>query len=268
MYVFGGCDGNSCFGDLHEYDFRTRQWALVDVPHCPAPRYFQLMCTDGDCMYILGGKDLWGRCFDEVHEFRVRGAASAKRVDSLLGSGSAAGEGAKLRLKLHFDQEIRLLVVDKSITFEALLSKLHEQYQGTVSLRYKDEDEDLVTVRCQEDWINALEFHQRSALPNFKVFLDRDRKGARSEGGKRLSQRDVRVDDASAPRSASPGLQSLSPRPWDAIAGFQPPPGSSPKGLPVPAATAAAVAKKGKPFSSIVWQTGEMIGQGAFGQGC
>lgn len=56
MYVFGGCDGSSCFSDLYEYDFGTRRWSLVDVPHCPAPRYFHMMVVEGERMYVLGGK--------------------------------------------------------------------------------------------------------------------------------------------------------------------------------------------------------------------
>jgi hypothetical protein len=68
MFVFGGCDGSSCFGDLYEYEFGTRRWGLVDVPHCPSPRYFHMMCVDGEKMYIVGGKDLWGRCLRADHE--------------------------------------------------------------------------------------------------------------------------------------------------------------------------------------------------------
>lgn len=46
---------------------RGAQQAIV-VGNCPAPRYFQFMCSHEDRIYIVGGKDLWGRCFDEVHE--------------------------------------------------------------------------------------------------------------------------------------------------------------------------------------------------------
>lgn len=172
MYVFGGCDGSSCFGDLHEYDFGTRKWLLVDVPHCPSPRYFHMMSVEGDRMYILGGKDLWGRCYDEMHEFRLKGSRPTSLNMSQPLIGIVAPDVTKVRLKLHFNEEIRLLVVTKNISFVDLLGKLREQYDETISFRYMDEEEDLITVRSQDDWEEALSFYLRTQMSTFKVYLD------------------------------------------------------------------------------------------------
>lgn len=257
MFVFGGCDGQSCFGDLHEYDFGTRRWSLVDVPHCPSPRYFHMMIVSADRMYILGGKDLWGRCYDEVHEFRLKGALLAASSSQPL-LGSPAPDATKVRLKLHFDEEIRLLVVSKTISFEELLQKLREQYSGTISFRYVDEEGDLITVRSQDDWLEAVSFHMSSssATAAFKVYLD--------DGSRSTLRAPSKSSGKVSPRVPSPQLQTLSPQPSPAGIG-QNQLLVSPLQLqklqqhsPSPGVIV--------PHRSIQWKLGEKIGAGAFGQ--
>jgi hypothetical protein len=410
MFVFGGCDGTSCFGDLHEYDFGTRRWALVDVPHCPSPRYFQMMTVEGDKMYVVGGKDLWGRClsenarvwtsqgflgmrdlfarwtgteffgnvhfatysvcedaiewqhasrfilnpareeamvrfesedrlisltvtgdhdilvhskesgwtkvkarvllsagsvrmkvvrndgrvesvafrrpscfvasghtwcvtvpnglivareseaasavvtgncFDEVHEFRQRGASSALSLTMQPLIGTPTPDSTKVRLKLHFNEEIRVLVVNKSFAFDELLGKLREQYDKTISFRYVDEEGDLITVRSEDDWQEALSFYIRTGLQTFKVFLDEGPKKASSNSGSTirlggssrgsLRSSSLPADDASLESIPAVGIR------------MSPPPSIVPS-------------NKAGGAAAIKWQLGEKIGSGAFGQ--
>ena len=79
----------------------------------------------------------------------------------------------KVQLSLHFEQEVRLVTVALDITFAALLAMLQKVRFRTVSFRYRDEEGDLITVRYQEDWEEALRCFQRQQLTcAFTLFLD------------------------------------------------------------------------------------------------
>ena len=243
MYVFGGCDGTSCFGDLFEYNFLARRWAQVDTPHTPAPRYFQMMTVHApDRLCVIGGKDLRGRCFDEVHEFHLVFGATALSPSGSLTSSQVLtlSSDAKLRLKLLFDEEIRVLTVARSLTFQDLLIRLREEYTVTVSFRYKDEDGDLITVRSEDDWAEAVACFENSKGPA-KVYLD----ATGSRPGSGISLRP-------SPRlTAAPTVDSLSPT------------SSRSPSLARASSSSSHLSCATMPAQ---WQLGEPIGSGAFGQ--
>lgn len=141
--------------------------------------------------------------------------------------GTPTPDVTKVRLKLHFDEEIRLLVVAKSISFEGLLAKLREQYDDTISFRYLDEEGDLITVRREDDWQEALAFYLRTAVSTFKVFLD---KGVASMNT--LRRRSERFEQPVA----------------------------------TTATTMTTTMTTASRFDTANWQRGENIGSGAFGQ--
>lgn len=170
--------------------------------------------------------------------------------------------GDKVRLKLHFEEEVRLVVVPRSIPFEGLLSKLREQYDQTISFRYRDEEDDLITVRSQEDWEEALACMGRLQQPSqsaFKVYLDNLFSLRRNSGMRQRSVASPRrsVSGAGTPRAGTPRADSPQESP-NALsralnmivdAGIKSPPPLRAPG----------------PFVAAKWKKGEMVGSGAFG---
>lgn len=135
------------------------------------------------------------------------------------GGGSGVGSGGafpvlgsqpdltKVRMKLHFDEEIRVVVVSRTVSFDEVLVKLREEYHNTVSFRYLDEEGDLITVRSEEDWREAMSFCLRTSVHTFKVFLDKDPKTLRAS-----TKIPAQITNALAGTSAAGPASSPSPQ--------------------------------------------------------
>ncbi len=246
-----------------------------------------------------------GNCFDEVHEFRqLRSGGSLSTTMSQPLMGSATPDATKVRLKLHFSEEIRVLVVNKNLAFEELLAKLREQYDRTISFRYMDEEGDLITVRCEDDWQEALSFYMRTNTQTFKVFLDdanvllrksRRKSPSSAAAGGRLSLRMVASPTMSRPSADRTSLDRNSDDNNNAFSSsgnsimssannsagnislsngtFSPQRGKSPIMSPKNSSNGKIVSlAELKDETDAVggggmrWQLGEKIGSGAFGQ--
>jgi hypothetical protein len=146
-----------------------------------------------------------GNCFDDVHEFRQLRSQSSSSSLTLTQPlmGNATPDATKVRLKLHFNEEIRVLVVNKTLPFDELLAKLREQYDRTISFRYMDEENDLITVRCEDDWQEALSFYLRTNLQTFKVFLDDGTTLRKSRSRVSLRDREIALRVVAIPPSAN-----------------------------------------------------------------
>ncbi|KAK9681318.1 hypothetical protein K7432_015675 [Basidiobolus ranarum] len=59
----------------------------------------------------------------------------------------------KLKVKCHFN-DTRVILVDQNATFQALLNRIKEKYgvtQGSLKLKYRDEDDELILITDQDD---------------------------------------------------------------------------------------------------------------------
>eukprot|EP01012_Entosiphon_sulcatum_P019542 TRINITY_DN24443_c0_g1_i1.p1 TRINITY_DN24443_c0_g1~~TRINITY_DN24443_c0_g1_i1.p1 ORF type:complete len:840 (+),score=114.26 TRINITY_DN24443_c0_g1_i1:44-2563(+) len=56
MYIFGGCDENSSFGDLFTFELEAqRWWRVLATGDVPSDRYCHSAVVYGDFMYVFGG---------------------------------------------------------------------------------------------------------------------------------------------------------------------------------------------------------------------
>jgi len=58
---------------------------------------------------------------------------------------------SRLRVKFHYNGEIRVVHLTADMSFHALIGRLTEDYGFEVALRYEDEDGELITLACQND---------------------------------------------------------------------------------------------------------------------
>ncbi len=204
-----------------------------------------------------------GNCFDEVHEFRQRGASSAPVLVMQPLMGTPTPDATKVRLKLHFDDEIRVLVVNKSLAFDDLLGKLREQYDKAILFRYVDEESDMITVRSEDDWQEALLFYIRTGLQTFKVFLGEGQslhKSNSRSGSMRAAHSSSRNSLMMTPSPRGHDSDGISSGAMAAVARS-----SSPALSPAESLVSGDGTLAGKEIA-MRWQLGEKIGSGAFGQ--
>jgi len=58
MYIFGGWDGKTSFGDMHQFNFVTNSWAEIPKQEfTPSPRRTHVAFVNRDKMFIFGGFD-------------------------------------------------------------------------------------------------------------------------------------------------------------------------------------------------------------------
>jgi hypothetical protein len=187
--------------------------------------------------------------------------------------------------------------VKKTLAFDQLLTKLREQYDRTISFRYMDEEGDLITVRSEDDWQEALSFYMRTNLQTFKVFLDdgSSLRKSRSHGGSRLASRvsstpsppASRDNDNNSFNNSNPNISILStvfsnhispqlvPKILSPTSQQQQYSVNSPRdfnsrpGSPLISNKVVSLAdlkEDGDGGIAMRWQLGEKIGSGAFGQ--
>ncbi|KAL6063740.1 STE/STE11 protein kinase, variant 1 [Balamuthia mandrillaris] len=161
MYIFGGGDGTADFSQLYAYYFAARTWVLMEVSSCPSPRYFHSCSCTSRALYIIGGKNMNDSCFNDVHAYYQRGAGeespsycldSSTDSDRLFPSAQDSDNiFHRVRLKCHFNSEIRMVSVPRDITYSNLMHRLQKEYAEAICLQYKDEEGDIITIRSQED---------------------------------------------------------------------------------------------------------------------
>ena len=105
---------------------------------------------------------------------RSKGKKRIKRKKSTLRGSQNSLDASRspreeLRLKCCFDDEIRIIPIPPSIQYDALLSRLAQEYGDALLLQYKDSDGDLITVRSQSDL--SVMLHEPPM--SMKVFLRR-----------------------------------------------------------------------------------------------
>ncbi|KAL6070689.1 kelch domain-containing protein 3 [Balamuthia mandrillaris] len=67
MYIFGGCDPNTCC-DVHAFHFATRQWELLEVSGCPE-RCFHSLTKYKEEVFLFGGKNTENECYNDLYCF-------------------------------------------------------------------------------------------------------------------------------------------------------------------------------------------------------
>ncbi len=88
--------------------------------------------------------------------------SSSRRANNRTSSSSHTPH-SRLRVKFHYNGEIRVVHLTADMSFHALLARLTDDYGFQVSLRYEDEDGELITLACQND-LNELFASKRSAV--------------------------------------------------------------------------------------------------------
>eukprot|EP01098_Paradermamoeba_levis_P011429 TRINITY_DN488_c0_g2_i1.p1 TRINITY_DN488_c0_g2~~TRINITY_DN488_c0_g2_i1.p1 ORF type:complete len:575 (+),score=222.84 TRINITY_DN488_c0_g2_i1:89-1813(+) len=86
------------------------------------------------------------------------------------GSSNASGPSTRkeLTVKCSYDDEIRAIRLKKDTSFEALKKAIKKEYKRTMTIKYKDSDGDLLTIRKEEEFEHALANAGKGGL---KVFL-------------------------------------------------------------------------------------------------
>eukprot|EP00743_Colponemidia_sp_Colp-15_P006240 GILK01006712.1.p1 GENE.GILK01006712.1~~GILK01006712.1.p1 ORF type:complete len:572 (-),score=95.99 GILK01006712.1:175-1890(-) len=67
------------------------------------------------------------------------------------GLGGASAAGGQVCLKTYFGSEIRRVYVPRQYDYSLLVQKVEQEYGPDLSVGYKDEDQDLITIRSQGD---------------------------------------------------------------------------------------------------------------------
>ena len=81
---------------------------------------------------------------------------------------------ARVRLKCHYNNEIRLVRINGGASFSQLLARLREDYGFELKLKYEDQEGDLITLASQNDLNELFEgasVSSSSRIPTISVYV-------------------------------------------------------------------------------------------------
>eukprot|EP01087_Luapelamoeba_hula_P021474 TRINITY_DN7518_c0_g2_i1.p1 TRINITY_DN7518_c0_g2~~TRINITY_DN7518_c0_g2_i1.p1 ORF type:complete len:768 (-),score=107.22 TRINITY_DN7518_c0_g2_i1:250-2553(-) len=310
MYIFGGSDGIAVYAELFVYQFASRTWRNIELASCPSPRYYHAcVVARNTSFYIVGGRNV-NSCFRDLHNFAKQlsddigqhtgdhtptptenthlldkdpsawsGATSSKSAKSAKSAPVTPTE-RKIRLKCHFNGEIRVISVDNTIPYNTLLDRFAKDYGVSVCLKYYDDEGDMVTVRSQGDLDEAISHHfSQSEGATLKVVLEETKhqsdtvQPAKNASDKQHTTR--RKKKSIDKKQAAKALADLAEKGTT----NEPPRGDSPHASRMVKAASAPTSQNANTSSHDIfgeqnlddsdvvvhWQKGMLLGKGAFG---
>ena len=81
--------------------------------------------------------------------------------------------GWRLKLKLHFISDIRIVAIDRETSFSKLVTRIMSDFNfdSDPTLRYQDADGDLILLTCQNDLNELLAFAREAAQSTVVVYV-------------------------------------------------------------------------------------------------
>jgi serine/threonine protein kinase len=249
----------------------------------PSPRYFHAAVAYRDRLYIVWGKNLFDFCFKDISEFshiqmeeKSTLSRSAEKSEAKQFNNSNDNNNNKLptkpikiRLKCHFNNEIRVVSVWSNVQYNDLITQLNEQYNATaLRIQYEDEEGDFITVRNQSDLDEAFSYFMSkgnfSSNNTFKLYLSSETIPLTSspEGSIRqqLAGRNRRSTDFSSVSTITRDSGGVNRRSAELV-------NSTGSNGSASGNLMASPSKQNAPVHRVIkWLQGELIDEGAFGK--
>lgn len=95
----------------------------------------------------------------------------------------------QVRIKCHHGQDIRVLLVPRSLPFLELKAKIEKKLSlGKSILKYRDDVGDLITIASHEEWEEALVYTHSHTAGKFDLFIEDEKVAEKPILEKRVSK--------------------------------------------------------------------------------
>jgi serine/threonine protein kinase len=277
IYVFGGIAGK--IGSLNDlFRLSLGSWvntaAAISPPSTPTSVPSNILGSPLREDAFSGGDSI-GSNKQGSHGSLSSASPALSRAS---GGGGLSGSATRIRLKCQFADEIRVIPVSKSIELTELKNLISETGGlGTSEvflIQYKDEEDDLITIRSTEELHEAFDACEEEKQKFFRIFINYSSMSPANSARIAASQNPPHRRDSSGspPRRRSEDIPLSSASPSSSSSG------SFPKGRHSPQASGSPImgphhhqqqqqppAAPPTPKMPIRYKLGTMLGRGAFG---
>eukprot|EP01080_Neovahlkampfia_damariscottae_P005360 gene5360-9168_t len=162
LILYGGSNWTLFFSSVFIYNLDKAEWReIITDGEIPEPRIWHTSSIIGLKMYIFGGgneKSLFKSIYS-LDLFQLKN----KKIKEEEGTLIEEIIEENVKIKTVYNDETRAFLFPKSFNFTDLLSKLSDEYQElNLTINYLDDEEDLITIRGNDDLSEAIRFFKKN----------------------------------------------------------------------------------------------------------
>eukprot|EP01122_Echinamoeba_exundans_P001567 TRINITY_DN11597_c0_g1_i1.p1 TRINITY_DN11597_c0_g1~~TRINITY_DN11597_c0_g1_i1.p1 ORF type:complete len:902 (-),score=157.14 TRINITY_DN11597_c0_g1_i1:580-3285(-) len=217
IYVFGGIAGKiGSLNDLFRLSLGSWVNTAVSPPSTPTSVPSNILASPLREDAFSGGDSIGSNKQGSLGSM----SSASPALSRTSAGGGLSGSATKIRLKCQFADEIRVIPVSKMIELTDLKNLISESgglgSTEAFLIQYKDEEDDLITIRSTEELHEAFDACEEEKQKFFRIFINYSSSSSPANSARTVSSQPQRRDStgSSPPRRRSEDLnppQSHSP---------------------------------------------------------